>query len=83
MGHVFWDQDTWMFPPVALLHAELGRLIVGTRLRTHKAAVLYARMSGLQGARYPWESAFTGRLSLVRSPLLQVGCHLLGVRFYR
>ena len=62
MGHVFWDQDTWMFPPVALLHAELGRLIVDTRLRTYDTAVLYAYMSGLEGARYPWESAFTGRV---------------------
>ena len=60
MGHVFWDQDTWMFPPVALLHADLGRLIVGTRLRTHSAAVRFANITGFKGARYPWESAFTG-----------------------
>lgn len=60
-GHVFWDQDTWMFPPLALLHADFGRQIAGTRLRTHGTAKLYAKMSDLKGARYPWESAFTGR----------------------
>ncbi|KAK7104585.1 protein-glucosylgalactosylhydroxylysine glucosidase-like [Littorina saxatilis] len=59
-GHVFWDQDTWMFPPLALLHADFGRQIAGTRLRTHGTAKLYAKMSDLKGARYPWESAFTG-----------------------
>ncbi|KAK7506974.1 hypothetical protein BaRGS_00001825 [Batillaria attramentaria] len=59
-GHVFWDQDTWMFPPIMLLHADIGRIIVGTRLRTHQAALKYANMTGYSGARYPWESAFTG-----------------------
>ncbi|KAL8559375.1 hypothetical protein ACOMHN_045095 [Nucella lapillus] len=60
MGHVFWDQDTWMFPAIALLHGDLGRVIVGSRLRTLGAALLHAQRTGLKGARYPWESAFTG-----------------------
>ncbi|XP_076464028.1 protein-glucosylgalactosylhydroxylysine glucosidase-like [Babylonia areolata] len=60
LGHVFWDQDTWMFPPVMLLHGKVGRVIVGTRLRTLRTAVMYANKTGFEGARYPWESAFTG-----------------------
>ena len=60
-GRIFWDQDTWMFPPIGLLHIDLGRIILGSRLRTHDAAVQYANMTGFKGARYPWESAFTGR----------------------
>lgn len=59
-GHVFWDQDTWMFPGLALLNAEFGRLIVGTRTRTFDSAKILAASTGWQGARYPWESAFTG-----------------------
>lgn len=60
MGHMFWDQDTWMFPPIALLHIDLGHIIVETRFRTHNAALLYANATGYSGSRYPWESAFTG-----------------------
>ena len=80
MGHVFWDQDTWMFPPVALLHADLGRLIVGTRLRTHSAAVRFANITGFKGARYPWESAFTG--GVCDSSLLLLLGSVTQVRFY-
>uniref|UniRef100_A0A0B7AKW7 Glycoside hydrolase family 65 central catalytic domain-containing protein n=1 Tax=Arion vulgaris TaxID=1028688 RepID=A0A0B7AKW7_9EUPU len=60
LGHIFWDQDIWMFPPIALLYPDLGRLIVETRTRTLAAAKILARESGFDGARYPWESAFTG-----------------------
>ncbi|KAK7507084.1 hypothetical protein BaRGS_00001935 [Batillaria attramentaria] len=59
-GHVFWDQDTWMFPPIMLLHAKLGRIIVRSRLRTRTSARHNARQTGFEGARYAWESAFTG-----------------------
>ncbi|KAJ8316694.1 hypothetical protein KUTeg_005753, partial [Tegillarca granosa] len=24
-GHVFWDQETWMYPPVLMLHSEMGK----------------------------------------------------------
>ena len=60
MGHVFWDQDTWMFPPILLLHSDIGRLLVDTRIRTLETARLYASQKGYRGARYPWESGFTG-----------------------
>ena len=80
MGHVFWDQDTWMFPPVALLHADLGRLIVGTRLRTHSAAVIFANVTGFKGARYPWESAYTG--GVCDSSLLLLLGSVAQVSFY-
>lgn len=49
-----------MFPSIMLLHSDLGRIIVGTRLRTHDIAVRYANLTGFKGARFPWESAFTG-----------------------
>lgn len=59
-GHLFWDQDTWMFPPVLLLHQNLGRILVTSRLRTLDGAYENARINGHFGAQYPWESAVTG-----------------------
>ncbi|OWF37121.1 Acid trehalase-like protein 1 [Mizuhopecten yessoensis] len=59
-GHVFWDQETWMFPPMLLLYSDKGKKIVKTRVRNHAAAKQYAQQRGYQGAMYPWEIAFSG-----------------------
>ncbi|KAH3854241.1 protein-glucosylgalactosylhydroxylysine glucosidase-like [Dreissena polymorpha] len=59
-GHMFWDQDTWMYPPVLQMHADLGAILVQTRLRTLNASYEFARRNGYSGAQYAWESAFTG-----------------------
>lgn len=61
MGHVFWDQETWMYPPILLLHSKIGKAIVKTRTRTMEAAKETARMRGYKGAMYPWETALSGR----------------------
>jgi protein-glucosylgalactosylhydroxylysine glucosidase len=60
LGHVFWDQETWMYPPVLLMHAELSWMLLETRYRTIAAALNNANMTGYRGLRYPWESAVTG-----------------------
>ncbi|XP_048752483.2 protein-glucosylgalactosylhydroxylysine glucosidase-like isoform X2 [Ostrea edulis] len=60
MGHVFWDQETWMYPPILLLHSKIGKAIVKTRTRTMEAAKETARMRGYKGAMYPWETALSG-----------------------
>lgn len=60
MGHVFWDQETWMYPPILLLHSKIGEAIVQTRVRTLDAALQTARMRGYRGAMYPWETALSG-----------------------
>ncbi|KAL5008082.1 hypothetical protein ScPMuIL_013663 [Solemya velum] len=60
MGHVFWDQETWMFPPILMMYADLGELLIHTRIRTLAAAKDYAISRGFRGAMYPWESAYTG-----------------------
>ncbi|RUS83055.1 hypothetical protein EGW08_009194 [Elysia chlorotica] len=65
LGHVFWDQDTWMFPAVALLHSDLARRLVRTRTRTLDAAKLLAKRTGYKGVRFPWESAFTGAVVVI------------------
>ena len=61
-GHVFWDQETWMFPPLLLLHPDIGRTILDTRKRTAVSAARNARYNGHSGLQYPWESAFTGKV---------------------
>ena len=61
MGHVFWDQETWMYPPILLLHGRIGRALLQTRVRTLGAARRTAKMTGYTGARYPWETALSGR----------------------
>ncbi|NWT76103.1 PGGHG glucosidase, partial [Prunella himalayana] len=60
-GHVFWDQDTWMFPNILLLEPEAARAILHYRIRTLEGARRNAREQGYEGAKFPWESAATGR----------------------
>ena len=55
-GHVFWDNDTWLFPALLLMHPERARSLVDFRSRTLPAAQVRARERGLRGAMYPWES---------------------------
>lgn len=57
---MFWDQETWMYPPVLMLHDVWGKIIVKTRNRTKLYAAKNAKLSGNEGLRYPWESAVTG-----------------------
>ena len=66
-GHVFWDQDTWMYPSILMLYPDLGRNIVNTRSRTRHAAAANAILNHVQGLQYPWESAFTGKFTVYKS----------------
>lgn len=59
-GHIFWDADTFMFPPLVILHPELGRPMVAFRSRTREAARENAKKNGYQGAMYPWEAGPDG-----------------------
>lgn len=59
-GHVFWDQDTWMYPNIVLFYPELARAVLAYRVRTLSGALKNARKQGLLGAKFPWESAVTG-----------------------
>jgi len=55
-GHVFWDSDTWMFPPLLLTHPDVAHSLVAFRRRTLDAARANARANGYKGAMYPWEA---------------------------
>ncbi|KAA3671049.1 protein-glucosylgalactosylhydroxylysine glucosidase, partial [Paragonimus westermani] len=59
-GHVFWDMELWMLPWVNLFHPQSCRLALDYRFAMLLAAEHRAVAEDLQGARFPWESAFTG-----------------------
>ncbi|KAM5222761.1 protein-glucosylgalactosylhydroxylysine glucosidase isoform 3-T3 [Hipposideros larvatus] len=59
-GHVFWDQDLWMFPNVLMFHPEAARALLEYRIRTLAGALDNARNLGYQGAKFAWESAGSG-----------------------
>jgi trehalose/maltose hydrolase-like predicted phosphorylase len=65
-GHVFWDADTWMFPPLAVMHPTIARSIVDFRSRTLAAAQRNATTNGYRGAMYPWEADERGEESTPR-----------------
>ena len=60
-GHVFWDADTFVLPFLAATHPASARAMLEYRLRRLPAAIEAARAAGHAGARFPWESAHTGR----------------------
>lgn len=60
-GHVFWDADTFVLPFLAATHPESARAMLEYRLRRLPAARDAATASGRAGARFPWESAGSGR----------------------
>jgi trehalose/maltose hydrolase-like predicted phosphorylase len=49
-GHIFWDSDTWMFPPLLVLHPDIARSLVAFRARALGAARENARANGFRGA---------------------------------
>jgi trehalose/maltose hydrolase-like predicted phosphorylase len=59
-GRAFWDADLWTFPPVALLHPDLGRCMTAYRAETLAGAQRNAAGRGYAGACWAWESAESG-----------------------
>ena len=60
-GHVFWDTDIFVLPFLAATRPEAARTILEYRIRRLPVARAAARALGRAGARFPWESARTGR----------------------
>jgi kojibiose phosphorylase len=60
-GHVFWDTDIYVMPFLTYTQPEVARAVLGYRYRTLPAAREEAKVVGLSGASYAWESADTGR----------------------
>lgn len=59
-GHVFWDTEIWMYPPLLALQPEIARSLLEYRFQRLEAAKQNAFAHGYKGAMYPWESADDG-----------------------
>jgi trehalose/maltose hydrolase-like predicted phosphorylase len=59
-GHVFWDSETWMYPTLLALQPAIARASLQYRRDRLRAARRNARKTGYRGARFPWESAWSG-----------------------
>ena len=59
-GHIFWDTELWMYPPMLLLQPELARSMLNYRIDRIGPARRKAMAYGYRGAMFPWESDDTG-----------------------
>lgn len=59
-GHVFWDTELWMYPPLLALKPSIARSILDYRFNRLEAAKRNAFSHGYKGAMFPWESSGTG-----------------------
>ncbi len=59
-GHIFWDTELWMYPPLLVLNQDIGRSLVNYRSDRLEAAKKKALNFGYKGAMFPWESDDTG-----------------------
>lgn len=55
-GHVFWDNDLWVFPSLLLLHPARAKSLIQFRQRRLPQALARAAAHGYSGAMYPWEA---------------------------
>lgn len=59
-GHVFWDTELWMYPPLVVLQPEIAKSLLEYRFERLEAAKANAFAHGYDGAMFPWESAEDG-----------------------
>jgi len=59
-GHVFWDAELWMYPPLLMLNQEMARSCVDYRTDRLGRAMKKAESFGYDGCMYPWESDDSG-----------------------
>jgi trehalose/maltose hydrolase-like predicted phosphorylase len=59
-GHVFWDTELWMYPPILMLHPEMAKSVLEYRFKRLEAAKRNAFSHGYRGAMFPWESSDEG-----------------------
>lgn len=62
-GHIFWDSDIYMFPPLLMMHPQIAKSLVMFRYHTLKSAIENAKLNHYKGAMYPWESDEIGKES--------------------
>jgi trehalose/maltose hydrolase-like predicted phosphorylase len=59
-GHVFWDTEIYMYPPLLLLQPQLAKTLIDYRFDRLEQAKQNAWDLGYKGAMFPWESAHHG-----------------------
>jgi trehalose/maltose hydrolase-like predicted phosphorylase len=62
-GHIFWDAETWMYPPMLLMNGDIARSMIDYRTNRLAAAKTRAAACGYDGAMFPWESDDYGQES--------------------
>ncbi|MEM6262982.1 MAG: glycoside hydrolase family 65 protein [Bacteroidota bacterium] len=60
-GHVFWDTEIWMYPPMLMLQPELALSMLKYRKERLGVAKQNAMAHGYKGAMFPWESDDVGQ----------------------
>jgi len=59
-GHVFWDTELWMYPPLLILNQDIAISLLNYRSNRLEKAKQKAALFGYKGAMFPWESDDTG-----------------------
>lgn len=59
-GHIFWDTELWMFPPLLVFNQGIAASLLDYRYNRLDKARQKAASYGYKGAMYPWESDDTG-----------------------
>lgn len=59
-GHVFWDTELWMYPPLLALQPGIAKSLLEYRFQRLEAAKQNAFSHGYKGAMFPWESSDEG-----------------------
>jgi trehalose/maltose hydrolase-like predicted phosphorylase len=59
-GHIFWDTELWMYPPMLLLNQDIARSMLDYRFDRLPAARKKALAYGYRGVMFPWESDDSG-----------------------
>lgn len=59
-GHVFWDTELWMYPPLLLFNQPIAKSLLDYRFDRLEPAKAKAANYGYSGAMFPWESDDTG-----------------------
>lgn len=60
-GHVFWDTESFMFPPVLFTAPDAALAMLEYRSRRLDAARDNARLNGYRGVQFPWQSGVHGQ----------------------
>ncbi|WP_159566858.1 glycoside hydrolase family 65 protein [Budvicia diplopodorum] len=59
-GHIFWDTEVFLLPFHLMTQPNIARQLLSYRWHNLPGAQAKAQKNGLQGALFPWESAWSG-----------------------